>query len=64
MMKEMMMMIDRNKGNLTLGGVSNKSSIRQVLVMLFLKSPLVELTHNLKSLVRKAAKNFQRGGAA
>ena len=31
-MKEMMMMmIDRNKGNLTLGGVSNKSSIRQVL---------------------------------
>ena len=43
-----MMMIDRNKGNLTLGGVSNKSSIRQVLVLLFLKSPLVELTHNLK----------------
>ena len=42
MMKEMMMMIDRNKGNLTLGGVSNKSSIRQVLVLLFLKSWLVQ----------------------
>ena len=46
-MKELMM-IDRKKGNLTLGGVSNKSSIRQVLVLLFLKSPLMDLTHNLK----------------
>ena len=47
MMKEIMM-IDRNKGNLTFVGVSNKSSIRQVLVLLFLKSPLLELAHNLK----------------
>ena len=36
MMKEMMMMmIDRNKGNLTLGGVSNKSSKRQVNLLNF-----------------------------
>ena len=36
MIKEMMMMIDRNKGNLPLGGVSNKSSIRQVLPPTFM----------------------------